>query len=247
MVKGIKWISALFYVCVIAIYPGIVDALIINEIYFNPPSPIGDDDGEFIELFNEEDYSIDLTGYSIGGITISLNGVIVGAKGFLVLSSELLDDADNDGYNFTSLYGNGDGVLNEFPFPLVDFTGSLANTGELLTIYGPGGEIIESYNYVSFLDSAADGGGFSVERINPQMPAIDSNFGVSAQIWGTPGGWNSIAVWNPSQTPSAVPEPATILLILSGVTGIVVPRVKRYPKRLKQTIMFLLRLLCLSG
>lgn len=220
MNRKIKWCVIIFCWIISTGCPSIVNALVINEIHFNPPTPIDDNDGEFLELYNELDIPVDLTGYSIGGITASLNGII-NSREFLVLSSEPVDDSDTDTYSFESLYGNGDGILSEFPFQVIKFTGSLANTGEPLTIYRPGGEIVESYNYIFFLDSIADGGGFSLERINPYMPAFDSNFSISNTIWGTPGEWNSVSSGISPPGTSPVPEPSTLLLLLTGLIGLV--------------------------
>lgn len=180
----------------------------MRSICNRSPSFIEDDDGEFLELYNEGLDDMDLTGYTIEGISVNLQGFTIGAGGFLVLASEAVDDGDSDLDSFDTLYGNGDGLLTEFPFPLVDFIGSLSNTGEILTLYGPGGAVVDRYNYIPFLGSGADGRGVSIERIDPSGLSVDTNFKVSEVSGGTPGRWNSVA---------SVPEPGTGLLLATGL------------------------------
>ncbi len=214
-----KWKQYLILIlstCLVVVTPAISKALIINEIYFDPAMPVGDDDGEFIELFNENTIPLDLTDYTISGVSASFDSLIIDPGGFVVLTREPIDDGDSDPYNFESLYGNGDGILDEFSFPVVKFTGSLSNSGELLTVYGPGGDVIDTYNYMAFVNSDANGNGFSIERIDPYTETIDSNFAVSIIMGGSPGKWNSIAPLQENET-SPVPEPSTLLLMITGL------------------------------
>ena len=135
----------------------------------------------------------------------------------MVFASEAVDESDTDMDSFKTIYGNGDGLLTEFPFPVVDFSGSLANIGEALILYGPDGMVVDHYNYTSFIGSGADGGGFSIERLDSGGPSVDSNFRVSEISGGTPGMWNSVS--EPLQFGDAnpVPEPATYMLLMTGL------------------------------
>ncbi len=218
MVTKVIYYLIFFVFLMIVAGPIPAGALVINEIHFNPPSFIQDDDGEFLELYNEGSAAMDLTGYTIEGISVSLQGIIIGAGGFLVLASEAVDDDDNpDLDSFDTIYGNGDGLLTEFPFPVVDFTGSLANTGEVLTLYGSDRLIVDRYDYTPFISSGAGGGGFSLERIDPQGLSVDTNFKVSEIPGGTPGRWNSVASLTTSGNVAPVPEPATGMLLATGL------------------------------
>lgn len=219
--KPKKYIFVLVVTCLMILHPIISEALIINEIFFDPQMPVGDDDAEFIELYNEGNTFIDLTGYTISGFSTSFDGLIVSPEGFVVIAREPVHDGDSDLYNFESLYGNGDGLLDEFPFLLVKSTGLLSNSGEVITLYGVGGEVLDSYGYSAFIGSSASGGGFSVERLNPFDSSYDGNFGVSTVIGGTPGAWNSISLLDSGGT-SSVPEPATVLLVIAGLMCIVI-------------------------
>lgn len=213
-----KWWYIILILLAYLISDGVepVMAVVLNEIHFNP-SPTQDDDGEFVELFNEEINSVDLTGYTLEGISVNLQDVILPPGGFVVLASEAVDDSDIDINSFESIYGNGDGLLTEFTFPVVDFSGSLNNSGEELILYSPDDEVVDSYNYMPFLGSGADGLGYSVERIDPWVPSLGTNFTVSTVTGGTPGTWNSVANYPDHEDTSRVPEPATYLLLITGL------------------------------
>ena len=216
MAIKITWHIILLGFCIFLLMPTSAPALVINEIHFNP-SLVGDDDGEFLELYNEEADIVDLMGYTMGGISVDLQGIKVEAGGFVVLASEPVDDGDTDSDSFDTIYGNGDSLLTEFHFPVIDFTGSLANTGEVLILYGPGGGVVDLYDYTPFVRSNADGGRFSVERIDPMLPSGDANFRVSETSGGTPGMWNSAAGTISSWDVTPVPEPSTWILLATGL------------------------------
>ena len=149
MAIKINWHIALFGFCILLLMPTSAQALVINEIHFNP-FHVGDDDGEFIELYNEKADIVDLVDYTMGGISVNLQGIKVEAGGFVVLASEPVDDGDTDSDSFDTIYGNGDRLLTEFHFPVIDFTGSLANTGEVLILYGPvGAWLISTITHLS--------------------------------------------------------------------------------------------------
>ncbi len=210
------WHIILLGFCIFLLMPTSAPALVINEIHFNP-SLVGDDDGEFLELYNEEADIVDLMGYTMGGISVDLQGIKVEAGGFVVLASEPVDDGDTDSDSFDTIYGNGDSLLTEFHFPVIDFIGSLANTGEVLILYGPGGGVVDLYDYTPFVRSNADGGRFSVERIDPMLPSGDANFRVSETSGGTPGMWNSAVGTISSGDVTPVPEPSTWILLATGL------------------------------
>ncbi len=196
-------------------FQGMVSAagIIINEIGFNP-DVVDDTDGEFIELYNAGIDAVNIDGYSFEGVSVDLSGITLLPGEFLVLAREAVDGSDADTDSFETVYGDGDGDLDEFGFIVLDFAGSLLNSGELLVLKDNGGSVVDSYDYTAFLGTGADGGGFTVERINPYRPSVNSNFGVSVLSGGTPGHMNSIAV--------PVPEPSTALLLAGGLVTLVV-------------------------
>src|SRR3972149_10053223 len=99
MAIKITWHIVLLGFCIFLLMPTSAPALVINEIHFNP-SLVGDDDGEFLELYNEEADIVDLMGYTMGGISVDLQGIKVEAGGFVVLASEPVDDGDTDSDSF---------------------------------------------------------------------------------------------------------------------------------------------------
>ncbi len=126
--------------------------LVITEIMYNLP---GSDSGlEFIELYNNSDDSINISGFTFShGFTHTFPvGTIVLPRGFVLLGS--------NGPKLTKLYG-------------VEFTtwnsGSLLNSGEMIQILNANGSIIDDVFYYSNSEwpSKANGKGSSLEIINP--------------------------------------------------------------------------------
>jgi len=87
------------------IYPS---GIVINEILPNTPVGIRDEEGEYIEIFNQNDFEVDLTGWQIedtAGRTTTYTfpqGTKILAQGFLVLyrpTSKITLNNDGDGLN----------------------------------------------------------------------------------------------------------------------------------------------------
>jgi hypothetical protein len=85
---------------------------------------------------------------------------------------------------FTSRYGSGVRVAGEF-------SGSLANEGEALTLLGPLGEPILDFSYNPAWYPITDGGGFSLVAVDPAAPpsawGLASNWRPSSELGGSPG------------------------------------------------------------
>ena len=85
---------------------------------------------------------------------------------------------------FVSRYGTGIRVAGEF-------SGSLDNAGERLTLTGPLGEPILNFSYDPAWYPATDGGGFSLVAVNPNAPpsawGLAQNWRPSSQLGGSPG------------------------------------------------------------
>ena len=88
-----------------AIYPS---GIVINEILPNTPVGIRDEEGEYIEIFNQNDFEVDLTGWQIedtAGRTTTYTfpqGTKILAQGFFVLyrpTSKITLNNDGDGLN----------------------------------------------------------------------------------------------------------------------------------------------------
>jgi hypothetical protein len=101
---------------------------------------------------------------------------------------------------FVSRYGTGIRVAGEF-------TGSLDNAGERLTLTGPLGEPILDFSYDPTWYPATDGGGFSLVTVDPNAP---------------PSAWGLAQNWRPSSglggSPGATdpPPPPAVLTVAPG-------------------------------
>jgi hypothetical protein len=86
---------------------------------------------------------------------------------------------------FISRYGTGIRVAGEF-------SGSLANEGEELTLLGLLGEPILDFSYSPAWYPITDGGGFSLVAVDPTAPpgawGLAQNWRPSSQLGGSPGG-----------------------------------------------------------
>jgi hypothetical protein len=158
----------------------LVSPLRITEIMYNPP---GGDAYEFIELKNTGNVDIDLGGYSFDGIGFLFpSGTSIAAGAVIVL-------ANNANPNAFALRYPGVVVAGYF-------SGALANGGERIALKNASGRTVIS---VSYRDSggwpaSADGGGYSLELIEPNGSSGDpANWQASAVLNGSPGLPNSTA------------------------------------------------------
>lgn len=135
--------------------PEFQDPLVINEIHYHPIG--GTNEGEFIELFNQGSFPVNLTGWEIkGGIGFEFaDGSTIASGGFLVIA--------RDREALLKIYPGlaPDKVLGSF-------SGSLSNQSDRI-------ELKDSYNRtvdeVTYFDggrwpSLADGGGSSLQLID---------------------------------------------------------------------------------
>ena len=102
--------------------------------------------------------------------------------------------------------------------------------------------MVDLYDYTPFVRSNADGGGFSVERIDPMLPSGDANFRVSETSGGTLGMWNSAAGTISSGDVTPVPEPSTWILLATGLlffSPIITKKQKNYREFTRGGILYL--------
>ncbi len=121
----------------------------ISEIYYDPP---GTDTGhEWIEIENNSDSDVDLTGWkffennSNHTLTLIAGSAVIPAHGFAII-------ADN-AVTFSSDFPQFSGILFDSVF-------SLSNTGETLVLKDVNGEVIDTAVYTS--ESGANGDGNSL-------------------------------------------------------------------------------------
>ncbi len=162
--------------------------IVINEINYNPA---GSDTTEFIELYNNDNTTVDLSGYYFSdGITFTFpEGATLEPGGFAVIAIDTA--AFHKYYGFSTPY---------------QYSGGLSNKGETVVFNNTDGVVVDS---VTYDDSAPwptepDGDGPSLSLKSPDLDnTLAENWAPSLQIGGTPGAVN-FPVNNP-------PTPVTLL------------------------------------
>lgn len=137
------------------------DAIVINEIMYHHhprylPTGTGDDPEEWVELYNKSNAPVDLTGWRFSaGITFRFpDGTVIPPDGYLVVAKDA-----------AALAARHPGV------PVAgNFSGSLSNSGELIRLEDAAGNPVDEVHYKDGgrWDKRADGGGSSLELIDPR-------------------------------------------------------------------------------
>ena len=171
--KNLKFILLFLSVC--------FSQVVINEVHYNPSLNLGyeDVDYEFIELYNNSDDDINLSGWSFASTEIhyTFSDCTISARDYVLLCR------NSNAY---------EGCINHHG-------GALYNDGDTLYLLDPHHNYID---YVSYDDgsnsshddfpSGGDAYGPSIELIDPDSDNNHgSNWQSSAQINGTPGYQNS--------------------------------------------------------
>ncbi len=156
--------------------------VVINEIMADPTPPVALPEFEYLELYNNTQSSIDLSGWTliIGSSEKQFSSVIITPKSFLIVAKEIAYD---DFINYGEFYG-----FSSF---------SLTNSGQTLELLDEKGTIISKVSYTDnwYQNYDKEEGGWSLEQKN------DKNQCSGAENWaasvntagGTPGSYNSIA------------------------------------------------------
>ena len=130
-------------------------ALIISEIYYNPPGTNGIDGAafEFIELQNIGSTALDVGGVLLTGVSATFGyPTSLGPGEFIVLVRDPIEFSER-------FPGVGIGGI---------YSGKLDNAGETIRLLDPAGDLITSVRYSDHLPwpPQADGTGLSLQRIN---------------------------------------------------------------------------------
>ncbi len=191
---------------------GLVSAgIIINEI-MRDPAGVSDSRGEWFELYNSDLFSVDLAGWTIADLDGQQHQIsqalIIGPEDYLVLGR------------------NSDASLNGGLTLDYSYRGSitLANGVDELVIKNLADEIIDVVEYSAALAFPA-AAGRSIALLDP---LFDNNLGASWVLtdntlangyhplnFGTPGRENFPSVL------ASVPEPATGILMIMGLAGLI--------------------------
>ncbi len=143
-------------------------SIVINEIHYNPLD--GDEEKEFVEIFNRGESTVDLTGWAFDeGIDFSFPAVSLPAGSYLVIARnpELIRET----YELSPSQVIGP----ETPEAVEDY-GRFANGGERVTLLDSIGNVADSVRYQDGGEWPAwpDAGGSSLELIDPYQ---DNNAG----------------------------------------------------------------------
>jgi hypothetical protein len=202
--------------------------VVINEIMHHAPSQ--DPREEFVELYNRGDAPADLTGWRFDqGVTYAFTGGTLDAGGYLVVAANVA--------TFAAKYPGVTNVVG-------NWTGGLSNNRESIRIIDALGNTVDRVEYAESGDwavrrrgpldhghqgwewyQAADGGGPSLELINPFITNdTGENWFSSTPPGGTPGGQNSVMdsdvaplVRDVSHSP-AIPHSTDSVTVTSRVT-----------------------------
>ena len=156
--------------------------IIINEFLCDETPSQGLKEAEFVEIYNTSTKIFNVENWKINDATSSgtlHNGWLLPGEYIILTSTANIDSFDV--------------VLNSVA---VSSFPSLNNSGDDIVIMDDNGNTLDSISYTSdwYHDQVADGGGYTIERINSNHPCSgESNWRASvAQIGGTPGSLNSV-------------------------------------------------------
>ncbi len=172
----------------------------ITEVMYHPPGTSAateDEKLEFIELYNNEPVSADLTGWAFTkGITYAFEpNTMFGPKQYLVVARD--PNALKAAYKITNVVG--------------PYTGKLDNGGERVELSNAGGGIMFTFKYGAThpWPVSPNGTGHSLVLVKlGGDPDEASSWAASAVIGGSPGGPE------PAQTPATTSSNSTTLTLL---------------------------------
>ena len=158
-------------------------ALRITEIMYHPPDPAAgssfadDDDFEFIELANvSESAAIDLTNMAFTrGIDFVFPSMSLspGERVLVVRNEAAFVESYGDGIRVAGQYGDGT-------------SSKLDNGGETIRLEDARGNVVQQFTYDDAWYGQTDGGGYSLEALQPERPALAG--------WSDPSHWTSSIV-----------------------------------------------------
>lgn len=164
--------------------------VVINEIMYNPDALLGpDDDFEWVELYNTGSTSVNLSGWKLWD-TNPLNDPFIVPSNTYLDAGEYLVICSNLGFVYLT-YGISN-VTGNFGDKF-----GLGNGDDTVLLLNASGSEIDRvvYNDAYPWPFQPDGGGPSLERINPLAPSNDPhNWAPSVPLsdYGTPGRQNSL-------------------------------------------------------
>jgi hypothetical protein len=149
-----------------------IDEVVINEIMCDPIS--GDNDDEFVELYNQGSGMVDLSGWRLkGGIDFTFpDGATIAAGGYVVVARDALLQTNYAQLNAANTYGDysgklansGDRVKLDKPDTVIDYDDPANPETNLIHI------VVDDVTYEvgGQWPVWANGGGSSLERVDPR-------------------------------------------------------------------------------
>jgi hypothetical protein len=131
--------------------------LYITEVMHSPTQTQSDSDGEWVEIYNSGEESVNLRNWTIDGKIIG--SFLIESGEYFVIARELLDSEDEDTESFEGVWGNNNGVWDE-SFKAADVTIALSSED---TVTLSNGNEIES---ISYDESYGGENGRTIQRIN---------------------------------------------------------------------------------
>ena len=161
--------------------------VVINELFADPSPTNGLPTEDYLELFNNSNKIIDLTGCIISDLT-SMDILNAGK----ILPGEHVVICDNNFENQFTSFGK---VITVNSFP------SLNNGEDRITLYAPDTTLIHQVHYFDswYRDENKKDGGWSIEMIDPNNPCAEESNWMASTHWvgGTPGTQNTVFGENP--------------------------------------------------
>jgi len=198
-----KKFCLIVWLCVVFLMAKNADAIVINEVMYDPNG--ADGDREWIELYNNEASDRDITGWKFyeAGTNHEL-GLVQG--NMIIPKGEYAVIADNC-----------DSFLLDYPDfnkTLIDSAFSLLQDGEFICIKDISLTSIDCVNYSS--SWGADDNGKTIEKIDPNKGNTKDNWNESILDNGTPGMKNSVSSTSPEQNSTADPKTISIYVNVIG-------------------------------
>lgn len=152
--------------------------IVINEINYNPVDTF--DAGDWVELYNPNDFPVDLSGWVLKDDDDAHEFVIPAAT-IMAADSYWILARDSDG--FAALHPEVSQVIGDFDF-------GLSSNGDAARLYTEDLELQDEVNYLPSLPwpAAADGQGPTLELVRPDRDnSLAENWVARTGAFGTPG------------------------------------------------------------
>lgn len=179
----------------------LVNEIVINEINYNSADDF--DSGDWIELYNLGNHSVDLSGWFLSDSDtinkfIIPDGTVIESNGYLVIV--------NNEVSFVSIFPNVQNFIGQAAF-------GLSGSGEFIELVNSDGEIIDSLTYDDKYPwpVEADGNGSSLELINAYIDNSAADNWEASDGLGTPGSTNSGLTSSSETDNSIIPESFSLL------------------------------------